>query len=69
MEFIDKPTFGHTKFKLSVVLVPVGKQGSVPFFLAVSERSLINFSVLRNAFAEPVRHLVLNGTPIMASVL
>jgi hypothetical protein len=23
MEFIDKPTFGHTKFKLSVVLVPV----------------------------------------------
>jgi hypothetical protein len=23
MEFIDKPTFGHTKFKLPVILVPV----------------------------------------------
>jgi len=23
MEFIDKPTFGHTKYKLPVILVPV----------------------------------------------
>jgi hypothetical protein len=23
MEFIDKPVFGHTKFKLPVILVPV----------------------------------------------
>jgi hypothetical protein len=23
MEFIDKPTFGHTKYKLPILLVPV----------------------------------------------